>query len=52
LVEYIVEKLEIHSKWKFFGNLWKIDSETLRTSKARGLDQNKTWKFRSKLDSL
>ena len=52
LVEYIVEKLGIHSKWKFFGNLWKIDPETLRTAKARGLDQNKTWKFRSKLDSL
>ena len=52
LVEYIVEKLGIHSKWKFFGNLWKIDPETLRTAKARGHDQSKTWKFRSKLDSL
>lgn len=52
LVEYIVEKLGIHSKWKFFGNLWKIDPETLRTAKARGLDQNKTWKFRSKLGRL
>ena len=52
LVEYIAAQLNIHAKWKFFGHLWKMDSETLRTSKARGLDQNKTWKFRSELDAL
>ena len=52
LIEYIAETLNIRSKWKFFGNLWDMDSETLRTSKARGLDQDKTWKFRSRLEAL
>ena len=52
LVEYIADKLDIKSKWKLFGNLWKMDSETLRTSKARGLDQDKTWKFREQLNAL
>jgi hypothetical protein len=52
LAEYLSEKLDIHSHWKFFGRLWNINSETLRTSKARGLDQEKTWNFRSKLDDL
>lgn len=52
LAEYLSEKLDIQSHWKFFGSLWHINSETLRTSKSRGLDQDKTWKFRSKLDNL
>ena len=52
LAEYLSEKLDIHSHWKFFGSLWNINSETLRTSKARGLDQGKTWNFRTKLDNL
>ena len=52
LAEYLSEKLGIHSHWKFFGSLWNINSETLRTSKARGLDQGKTWDFRTKLDNL
>ena len=52
LAEYLAEKLDIHCHWKFFGQLWHINSETLRTSKTRGLDQEKTWKFRSQLDGL
>ncbi len=52
LIEYIAEKLDIHAKWKFFGRLWAMDSETLRTSKSRGLEQDKTWKFRERLDAL
>ena len=52
LVEYIADKLGIKSKWKLFGGLWKVDGETLRTAKARGLDQDKTWEFRNKLDKL
>ena len=52
LIEFIAEKLNIRSKWKLFGTLWNTDSETLRTSKARGLDQYKTWKFRDRLDAL
>ena len=52
LAEYLAEKLDIHCQWKFFGRLWCINSETLRTSKTRGLDQEKTWKFRSQLDGL
>ena len=52
LAEYLSDKLDIHSHWKFFGRLWHINSETLRTSKARGLDQGKTWDFRTKLDNL
>ena len=52
LAEYLSEKLGIRSHWKFFGLLWNINSETLRTSKRRGLDQEKTWNFRSKLDDL
>lgn len=52
LAEYVAEKLGIRNKWKFFGTLWKMDSETLRTAKARGLDQDKTWAFRNKLDAM
>ena len=52
LAEYLSEKLDIQSHWKFFGRLWNINSETLRTSKRRGLDQEKTWNFRSKLEDL
>ena len=52
LAEYLSDKLGIHSHWKFFGLLWNINSETLRTSKRRGLDQEKTWNFRSKLEDL
>ena len=52
LVEYIAEKLNIRNKWKLFGNIWRMDSETLRTSKARGLEQDKTWKFRNQLNTL
>ena len=52
LIDYMAEKLGIRSKWKFFGALWGIDSETLRTSKLRGLEQDKTWKFREQLEAL
>ena len=52
LIEYIAEVLDIRAKWKFFGRLWEVDSETLRTSKTRGLEQDKTWKFRERLDAL
>ena len=52
LIDYIAENLNIRSKWKFFGSLWNMDSETLRTSKARGLEQARTWKFRGQLDAL
>ena len=52
LIEYIAEKLNMRNKWKLFGNLWHTDSETLRTSKARGLEQDKTWKFRNQLNEL
>ena len=52
LIDYVAERLDIRTKWKFFGALWHVDSETLRTSKARGLDQDKTWAFRSRLDAL
>ena len=52
LIECIAEKLNIRNKWKLFGNLWKMDSETLRTAKARGLDQDKTWKFREQLNAM
>ena len=52
LIDYVAERLDIRAKWKFFGALWHTDPETLRTSKARGLDQDKTWAFRSRLDAL
>lgn len=52
LIDYVAERLDIRAKWKFFGALWHVDPETLRTSKARGLDQDKTWAFRSRLEEL
>ena len=52
LIDYVAERLDIRAKWKFFGALWHTDPETLRTSKARGLDQDKTWAFRSRLEEL
>ena len=52
LIDYVAERLDIRAKWKFFGALWHTDPETLRTSKARGLDQDKTWAFRAQLDAL
>lgn len=52
LIDYVAERLDIRAKWKFFGALWHTDPETLRTSKARGLEQDKTWAFRARLDAL
>ena len=52
LIEYVADRLDIRAKWKLFGALWCVDPETLRTSKARGLDQDKTWAFRSRLEAL
>ncbi|MBR5842887.1 MAG: hypothetical protein IKY64_09840 [Bacteroidaceae bacterium] len=52
LAEYLTERLNISTKWKMWGALWGINPETLRTSKARGLDQEKTWAFRSRLEAL
>ena len=52
LIDYVADRLGIRSKWKLFGALWQTDPETLRTSKTRGLDQDKTWAFRSRLDAL
>ena len=52
LIEYVADQLDIRTKWKLFGALWHEDPETLRTSKARGLEQDKTWAFRSRLESL
>ena len=52
LIDYVAERLDIRAKWKLFGALWHTDPETLRTSKARGLDQDKTWAFRARLDAL
>ena len=52
LIDYVAERLDIRAKWKFFGALWRVDPETLRTSKARGLEQDKTWAFRSRLNAL
>ena len=52
LAEYITERLSISAKWKLWGNLWGMNPETLRTAKARGLEQEKTWAFRTRLDAL
>jgi hypothetical protein len=52
LIDYVAERLDIRAKWKLFGALWHTDPETLRTSKARGLDQDKTWAFRARLEAL
>ena len=52
LAEYITERLNISAKWKLWGNLWGMNPETLRTAKARGLEQEKTWAFRTRLDAL
>lgn len=52
LAEYITERLNMPSKWKLWGELWGMNPETLRTAKARGLEQEKTWAFRSRLDAL
>jgi hypothetical protein len=42
----------LRNQWKLFGTLWGSDGETLRTSKSRGLEQDKTWKFRDRLNAL
>ena len=52
LVEYLTNRLHIPTRWKLWGSLWGMNSETLRTAKARGLDQDKTWSFRARLDDL
>lgn len=52
LVEYIAQILCLRNQWKLFGTLWGSDGETLRTSKSRGLEQDKTWKFRDRLNAL
>ena len=52
LADYLTERLNITAKWKLWGSLWRMNPETLRTSKARGLEQERTWAFRSRLDAL
>lgn len=52
LAEYLTERLNVPSKWKLWGALWRMNPETLRTSKARGLEQGKTWEFRRRLEVL
>ena len=49
----IVENLCLESlAEEFFGALWCIDPETLRTSKARGLEQDKTSLFLDKMKNI
>ena len=52
LAEYLTERLNITAKWKLWGSLWGMNPETLRTAKARGLEQERTWAFRSRLEAL
>lgn len=52
LVEYVARILDIRNQWKFFSDLWQINGETLRTSRIRGLNQDKTWQFRKTLEGL
>lgn len=52
LAEYLTERLDITAKWKLWGSLWGMNPETLRTAKARGLEQERTWAFRSRLEAL
>lgn len=52
LAQYIAGRLDIPSCWKFFGQLWHMNSETLRKACYRAQDQKKTLKFQDRLKSI
>lgn len=45
LASLLADRLEIGNHWKFFGRLWGMNSETLRTAYNKGMDQHRTADF-------
>lgn len=45
LASLLADRLEIGNHWKFFGRLWGMNPETLRTAFNKGMDQHRTADF-------
>ena len=45
LASILADRLEIGNHWKFFGRLWDMNPETLRTAFNKGMDQHRTADF-------
>ncbi len=45
LASLLADRLEIGNRWKFFGRLWGMNPETLRTAFNKGMDQHRTADF-------
>ena len=52
LAQYMADRLHIPSCWKFFGNLWRMNPETLRKACYRAQDQNKTLVFQDRIKAV
>ena len=45
LASLLADRLEMGNHWKFFGRLWGMNPETLRTAFNKGMDQHRTADF-------
>lgn len=50
LASLLADRLEIGNHWKFFGRLWDMNSETLRTAYNKGMDQHRTADFMERVN--
>ena len=50
LASLLADQLEIGNHWKFFGRLWDMNSETLRTAYNKGMDQHRTADFMERVN--
>lgn len=50
LASLLADRLEIGNHWKFFGRLWGMNSETLRTAYNKGMDQHRTADFMERVN--
>ena len=50
LASLLADRLEIGNHWKFFGRLWSMNSETLRTAYNKGMDQHRTADFMERVN--
>ncbi len=49
LAATLAERLQLTAKWKVFGQLWKRNSESLRTKYNEALEQRKSLELQDKL---
>lgn len=53
LADAIAEHVGIEDKWDFFKKLWNVkNKETLRSAYNKGLNTNKGWEFKNKIEKI